>query len=199
MSVKKANRKFYDMVVNYVSIHQDLGKGKKSQTVKLIDFDHPKNNEFLVVNQFKVSGPMATIILDVVLFINGLLFVIIECKSPTNLHPISEAFQQLLRYQQEAERLFHYNYVLVATCNEQEKLGVIGSRLRHFGEWKDPYLLKTSDIGDNPTHQDLLVAGMFPKKNLLDVLKTLSSMKSREEGQLRKSAATNSSSPSIKQ
>ncbi|STO36812.1 Type-1 restriction enzyme R protein [[Flavobacterium] thermophilum] len=169
-SVMEANEKFYDMVVNYVSIQQDLGKGKKSQTVKLIDFDNPDNNEFLVVNQLKISGPMTTIIPDVVLFVNGLPLVVIECKSPTKPHPISEAVQQLLRYQQEAERLFHYNHVVVATCNEQAKFGSIGARLRHFGEWKDPYPLKVSDIGDNPTRQDVLVAGMFSKKNLLDMI-----------------------------
>jgi type I restriction enzyme, R subunit len=169
-SVMEANEKFYDMLVNYVSIQQDIGKGKKSQTVRLIDFENPENNEFLVVNQFKVSGPMDTIILDVVLFVNGLPLVVIECKSPTKTHPISEAAQQLLRYQKEAERLFHYNHVVVATCNEQAKFGSIGAQLRHFGEWKDPYPLKVSDIGDTPTRQDVLVAGMFTKENLLDMI-----------------------------
>ncbi|WJQ05506.1 type I restriction endonuclease subunit R (plasmid) [Geobacillus stearothermophilus] len=169
-STMEANEKFYDMVVNYVSIQQDLGKGKKGQTVKLIDFDNPDNNEFLVVNQLKISGPMTTIIPDVILFINGLPLVVIECKNPTKPHPISEAVQQLLRYQQEVERLFHYNHVVVATCNEQAKFGSIGARLRHFGEWKDPYPFKVSDIGDNPTRQDVLVAGMFSKKNLLDMI-----------------------------
>ena len=37
-------------------------------------------------------------------------------------------------------------------------------------EWKDLYQLKPSDIGANPTRQDILVAGMFPKKNLLDMI-----------------------------
>jgi len=41
---------------------------------------------------------------------------------------------------------------------------------RYFGEWKDPYLLKTSDIGNNRTCRDLLVASKFPKKHLLDML-----------------------------
>jgi type I restriction enzyme, R subunit len=67
-------------------------------------------------------------------------------------------------------RLFHYSHVLVATCNEQAKFGSIGAKLRHFGEWKDPHPLKTSDIGANTTRQDILVVGMFPKKSLLDMI-----------------------------
>jgi type I restriction enzyme R subunit len=46
----------------------------------------------------------------------------------------------------------------------------IGARLRHFREWKDPYPLKTSDTSANTTRQDILVADMFPKKNLLDMI-----------------------------
>jgi type I restriction enzyme R subunit len=50
------------------------------------------------------------------------------------------------------------------------KFGSIGAKLRHLGEWKPPYLLKTSDTDANATRQDILVAGMFPKKSLLDMI-----------------------------
>lgn len=56
----------------------------------------------------------------------------------------------------------------MATCNEQAKFVSINANLRYFGEWKDPYPLKVSDIGDNPKRQNVL--GIFAKKNLLDMI-----------------------------
>ena len=46
------NHSIYEMLVNYLSVEQDLGKGRKGQTVKIIDFDNPANNEYLCTNQF---------------------------------------------------------------------------------------------------------------------------------------------------
>src|SRR5690554_3808936 len=48
------NQAMHDMLINYLSVEQDLGSGRRGQTVKIIDFDNPANNEFLCTNQFKV-------------------------------------------------------------------------------------------------------------------------------------------------
>ena len=50
-SLMEANQEFYSYLVNMISVQQDLGKGKKHQTVKLIDFENIEANEFLVVEQ----------------------------------------------------------------------------------------------------------------------------------------------------
>lgn len=66
------NHAIYQMLVNYLSVEQDLGKGRKGQTVKVIDFDNPDNNEFLCVNQFKIEAVNQNITPDIVCFVNGL-------------------------------------------------------------------------------------------------------------------------------
>ena len=147
-------------------------KGKKNQTVKLIDFERPENNEFLVVDQFSISNARGTIRPDLIVFINGLPLVVIECKSPT-LSPdeqIGQGVKQLLRYQDQCEPLFYYNQILIATSNDRAKTGTIGARVQHYGEWKDPYPRTVAEIGDNPSTQDILVTGIFPKENLLDLI-----------------------------
>lgn len=171
VSTMEANQKFHSNLVNNISVQQDLGKGSKGQTVKIIDFDNLENNDFLVTNQFKISGPKENIIPDILIYVNGLPMVVIECKSPTISHPMGNAVKQLRRYQEEASRLFHYNHVLIGTCNEQCKFGTIGAQLRHYNEWKDPYPLKKKDIGENRTPQDILVAGMLTKSHLLDLIR----------------------------
>jgi type I restriction enzyme R subunit len=171
-NLMEANEKFYDMLVNYISVQQDLGKGKKNQTVKLIDFEHIDNNEFIVVDQFSIADAKGTIRPDLLIFVNGLPIVVIECKSPflTPDEQISQAVKQLRRYQEQCEHLFHYNQFMIATSNDRAKVGTIGAQQQHYGEWKDPYPLTSPEVGDTPSKQDILVAGMLSKENLLDLL-----------------------------
>ncbi|EIF43521.1 HsdR family type I site-specific deoxyribonuclease [gamma proteobacterium BDW918] len=152
------NHAIYQMMVNYLSVEQDLGKGRKGQTVKIIDFDKPANNDFLCTNQFKIEGSNQNIIPDVLCFVNGIPLAVIECKSPYVADAIGEGINQLrryanLRYPEEhegAEKLFWYNQLMVSTCRDQAKVGTISSSAQHYGDWKDAYPFTDADILDNP-------------------------------------------------
>ncbi len=110
------------------------GPDGKQWTVRYIDWDDPDNNDYLVIDQFRVDGPGAHggkgfIVPDIVCFINGIPVVVAECKSPgvaeqEGLGPIGQAIKQLRRYADQlerseqaegAEQLFHYNQFTVAT------------------------------------------------------------------------------------
>jgi len=140
------NHEFYQKLTQYISVEQDLGKGRKGQTVKLIDFDVPSNNEFLCTNQFKIEGEQK-IIPDIICFVNGLPLVVIECKSPYISTPINEGINQLRRYadlrnasvSEGAQKLFWYNQLMVSACRDQAKVGTISSNSQYYGEWKDAY------------------------------------------------------------
>ncbi len=155
------NHAIYQMLVNYLSVEQDLGKGRKGQTVKVIDFDNPANNEFLCTNQFKVEGANQNIIPDIVCFVNGLPLAVIECKSPYLSSPMAEGIDQLRRYanlrrpedEEGAQRLFWYNQLMVSTCRDQARVGTISSGAQHYGDWKDAYPLTDSDIAGAPKYE----------------------------------------------
>ena len=174
----EANQSVWNSINQCVSVMQDLGKGNKSQTVHIIDFDNIENNEFLCTNQFKVKGINQTIIPDIVLFVNGLPLAVIECKSPYITDPMEEGIDQLLRYanrrnpqdDEGAEILFHYNLMMVSTYRDKARVGTITSHAEHFLEWKDPYPLTKEQVGSQPTSQEILIAGLFTKKNFLDIL-----------------------------
>lgn len=148
------NQAIHQMLVNYLSVEQDLGKGRKGQTVKIIDFDNPANNEFLCTNQFKVEGVNQNIIPDIVCFVNGLPLAVIECKSPYLSSPMAEGIDQLRRYanlrypetDEGAQKLFWYNQLMVSTCRDQAKVGTISSTAQHYGDWKDAYPYTDADI-----------------------------------------------------
>jgi type I restriction enzyme R subunit len=148
------NQSIYDKLVNYLSVEQDLGAGRKGQTVKVIDFDNPDNNEFLCTNQFKIEGINQNIIPDIVCFVNGLPLAVIECKSPYIADAVAEGINQLRRYanlrypedDEGAQKLFWYNQLMVSTCRDQAKVGTISSTAQHYGDWKDAYPFSDADI-----------------------------------------------------
>jgi len=148
------NHSVYQMLVNYLSVEQDLGKGRKGQTVKIIDFDNPANNDFLCTNQFKIEGANQSVIPDIICFVNGLPLAVIECKSPYKADAIAEGIDQMRRYanlrepasDEGAEKLFWYNQLMISTCRDQARVGTISSTAQYYSDWKDAYPHTDADI-----------------------------------------------------
>src|SRR5271165_6293210 len=92
------NRHAFQLLLENTSVSENRKTGEKSPTVRFIDFKHRDNNRFVAVCQFKVRilGTEYHIIPDIVLFLNGLPVVVIECKSPKVKDAISEAIDQML-------------------------------------------------------------------------------------------------------
>lgn len=173
----EANESLYYKLVNYLSAKQDLGYGKKGQTVKIIDFENPENNEFTVVNQFYIKGSDFNIIPDIVVFINGIPIAVIECKSPNIESPIDEAIDQLFGYKEKNEQFFYPNQILVALARYQAKYASTFSPAKYFFDWKVPYPLTENELKaklnkENLTSQDILLYSLFNQENLLDILRS---------------------------
>lgn len=175
-SAVEANELLYYKLVNYLSVKQDLGYGKKSQTVKIIDFDNPNKNEFTIVNQFYLKGSDFTIIPDIVVFINGIPLAVIECKSPNIEEPIDQAINQLFGYREKVEEFFYPNQVMVALARYQANYASTISPAKYFFDWKDPYPLDENGLKERLnktelTKQDILLYSIFNKENVLDLLR----------------------------
>src|SRR4030066_1578450 len=187
----EANRTFHQDLVSGVSIDQDIGAKRQKLTVSFIDFENPDRNDFLAVNQFWVKGPKQTDCPDIVIFINGIPLVVIECKSPVAKQTgLLTAIGQLIRYQDEIPHLFHTNQILIGLNLFGARYGTILSDKEFFHEWKDMGdekfpnmaehpsvkemlelgLIKKEDLSNNPTPQEVLIAGILNKKNLLDII-----------------------------
>lgn len=162
----------------------------RSQRIKFIDFDHPERNDFLVINQFRVDEPGGQakkfVAPDVVLFVNGIPLVVIECKSPYITDPMAEGINQLRRYANQRdlgapegnEQLFWTNQFVVSTYGDRARVGTFTSGAEHFLEWKDPAPLSREQLAVHLskqvaelTGQELLVAGMLTPANLLDIVR----------------------------
>jgi len=163
--------------------------GETNKPIHIIDYSNvdafnieTTKNHFLAISQYKVRipGTETHIIPDIVLFVNGLPLVVIECKAPDIEDPVLEGIEQLMRYQDErgsrvpegVPELFYYNQFMVSTCYHCAKYSTITGKQSHFIEWKDPYPFKLSDIKESGTvsSQELLVAGMLEPSHLLDIV-----------------------------
>ena len=183
-SLAEANEKVYMSLTYGIALEQDRGGGRKSHTVRFLDFERPEGNEWIVTRQYRVLGSKKHVIPDVVAFVNGLPLAVIECKSPTIGDAWkAEAVKQLRRYQeadtrwkdQGAPRLFEAAQVLVGTCGERAVYGTVGTPERFFLEWKEPYPLSVEQLGERlgraPTPQDGLLYGLLEPRSLLDIVR----------------------------
>jgi type I restriction enzyme R subunit len=163
--------------------------GEQDPVVKLIDFANPENNHFLAINQFRIDTPGCVkqfIIPDIVLFVNGLPLVVVECKrgGPTCANPMAEAYAQLQRYSNQRKethqqglkegepRLFHCNMLIIRSTGVEADYGTITSGDEHYYPWKTQWPQPDS-IAKGMNQQQQLINGMLNKANLLSMLRSL--------------------------
>ncbi len=184
----EANKKAFELIVQGVEVEGDpVLHGGKEKTVAIIDFDNPEKNDFLVINQFRVDVPGGKTFIapDIVLFVNGIPLVVVECKSPKISNPMEEGINQLLRYSNQrpgveedegCERLFYYNQFLVSTFRQEARAATVGAGYEHYMEWKDTSPVLMSEVAkslekEKLNSQEILIAGMLQKENLLDIVR----------------------------
>ncbi|WP_354697578.1 hypothetical protein DSM112329_03213 [Paraconexibacter sp. AEG42_29] len=181
------NRALTEMLLTGVQIAKDPSQGEqRDPRVHFIDFDDWAANDFLAVNQFRVNRPGSTdwLLPDVVLFVNGIPIVVIECKSRHRKDPLVKAIDQLRRYANQRkpksregiEKLFDFNQLTIATSGDQARLGTFTAGPRHYGRWRttepgsEANVL--AELGTSKlTAQQTLVAGVLRPAHLLDIVR----------------------------
>ena len=165
-------RKFLDIFRNGMVV--PIQKENKEKVVRLFDLarTHTDNNEFVVTNQFKLEGSKANIRADIVLLVNGIPLVCIECKSPTQENvDWTTAYVQIKRYERETPELFKYVQYSIATDGIKTRYfpnGFNEENKDFLSEWKDPYPFKAEDFKDDILK--ITVYGLLSKPNLLDLI-----------------------------
>ncbi|GEP96760.1 type I restriction endonuclease subunit R [Chitinophaga cymbidii] len=138
-----ANQAFYNLVTLGKSLEQTILGDKKSFTFRYIDWEHPENNVYHVTDEFDVTrtGRKDTYRSDIVLFINGIPMVVIECKSPKLKEPVDKAIEQHARNQQEdgIRSLYHYSNLLISTAVNDGRYGTTNTHKKFWGVWKEKY------------------------------------------------------------
>jgi type I restriction enzyme, R subunit len=132
------NRKFHAMLRDGVEVEYRRPDGSiAGDRVRLIDYDHPDNNDWLVVNQFTVVEAGHSRRADLVVFVNGLPLGLLELKNPGDENAtIWDAYTQLQTYKQQIPSLFAYNETLVISDGLQARVGSLTANKEWFKPWR---------------------------------------------------------------
>jgi type I restriction enzyme R subunit len=146
-----ANKFFYELITLGKSFEQNVLGDKKSFSFKYIDWDHPENNVYHVTEEFEMlrSGRTDTYRPDIVLFVNGIPMIVIECKNPTLKCPVDLAIEQSLRNQREdgIRPLFLYSNIVMGIAVNEAKYATTATRKEFWGVWKEQFRSKEQEDG----------------------------------------------------
>lgn len=198
----EANQTVTELLLKGITVDGLPGwEGGRGQTIQYIDWDTPANNHFNVINQFRVDCPPGYnsgkkfIVPDLVLLVNGIPLVVVECKSPSTPEPLAEAVDQLRRYSNQRkaafeveenegnEPLFASVQLLIASSYDEARVGCIGAGFAHYSQWKT--VVGPDGSGSEQavaeqlgkaklSEQERLVAGMLAPDQLFDLIRHFS-------------------------
>lgn len=194
------NQEFSNRLAKW-QVDENVITGEQNPVVKIIDFENWQANSFIAINQYRLDTPGGVkefIIPDIVLLVNGMPLVVIECKDVNSFtsDPIHQAIEQLRRYADIREggnsqlkegepKLFYTNQLMVASYGEDAKFGTITSTEDYYFNWKTiypdetPYTdseadAETKGVIQKHRVQETLVQGMLNPRNLLDITQNFS-------------------------
>ena len=174
----RTSEKIYDALLLGKSYPETVGGGKSlSFNLKYIDWEHPENNLVHVTEEFAVDSldKQHNARPDIVLFINGIPFAVIECKAPHI--PVEQAVEQMIRNQQAdyIPQLFKYAQIVMATNKNTVKYATAGTPKKFWSVWKeqDTAFLDSGlaqFVADSvPTEQDRNIISLFRQERLTEL------------------------------
>lgn len=183
-NIEIANNKLYEMLICGVAVKDE--KRGKWDFVKLVDFENPENNDFLVVNQFAIEGVERLRRPDVIVFLNGIPVALLELKNPTiEEATIKTAFDQVMNeYKRDIPDIFKYNQIIVISDLLEASHGTISSPFEWFKSWRAVEDEKEREEGISEL--EVLIKGIFHKTRLLDIIENFIVFEGEEEKFVKK-------------
>lgn len=164
-----ANQHFYDLITLGKSFEQGIEGDRKSFSFKYIDWETPGNNVFHISEEFSVlrTNRSDSYRPDIVLFINGIPMVIIECKSNIIKTPIEEAVSQHLRNQKDdgIRDLYLYSNLTLALAVNEAKYATTATPKEFWNVWKEKFLNGTQESEYDQQLFDLKQQPLSPENN----------------------------------
>jgi type I restriction enzyme R subunit len=162
----RANKEIYDAIKEGVDVEFRKADGSLThETVQIIDWRTPENNDFLAINQLWVAGEYGRKRPDIVCFVNGLPLLLFELKKPARR--VQEAFtDNISDYKSTIPQLFWFNQYIFLSNGADSKIGTLSSPWEFFTEWK-----KISDEEEaGIVSLETAIRGMCEKNRLLDLM-----------------------------
>src|SRR3989338_7484571 len=165
-SMVNANQEIWKLLIDGVKVETENEKGDQQiETVRVIDWQNPKENHFMLVSQMWITGELHKRRPDLIGFVNGLPLVLIELKaSHKNLR---NAYQENIRdYKDTIPQLLWHNAFIIISNGIETKVGTLTSAYEHFNEWKK---IKSEDE-EGRVSLETVIKGTCEPSRLLDIV-----------------------------
>ena len=167
MSPVAANREVHELLKQgiKVSVPDKERGGQKTERVRVIDWENPEANDFLLVSQMSIQGPLYLRRPDLIGFVNGLPLVVVELKKPGV--PAQQAFtDNLTCYKADIPALFWGNALMIASNGTDSRVGSLTADWERFFEWKRI----ASEDEPRRVSLEVMIRGTCDKTRLLDLV-----------------------------
>ena len=187
MSSVAANKEIYRLLKNGVrtTVIDSESNEEIPEIVRVIDWENPTNNDFLICSQFSVTGEMHTRRPDLIGFVNGLPLVFIELKA-TYIH-LKAAYDDNLRdYKDTIPQLFWANALIILSNGSESRMGSMTASWEHLAEWKKV----DQEEEQGQVSLETMLRGVCEPRRLLDLVENFTLFK-KEPGGMVKLVAKN--------
>jgi type I restriction enzyme R subunit len=181
---------FYEYLTKGLKLNYREREEEITRIVKLIDFENPENNEFLIVNQFKVEYYYQNNIHripDLVVFINGLPIAVFEFKSFNAYETAKDAYNDHKMKMKDIPQLYLYSQIIVVSDGYETKYGSPQSGWERFFNWEG--IFSDDDIRKELTSLEVLIKGLFRKEHLTEFINDFIFYEKSGENYIKKIAA----------
>lgn len=177
----RANQEIHSLLLDgvRVEVRQEDGS-KQDEIVRVVDWQNPENNDFLLVSQFWIHSDLYKRRADLVGFVNGIPFVFVELKaSHRNLRHAYD--DNLLDYRVAIPQVFVPNGMIILSNGAEAKVGTISSGWEHFSDWK-----KISSEGEvGVVSLETMIRGTCSKDRLLDLVENFTVFSDQPGGMIK--------------
>ncbi|MDX2206161.1 MAG: type I restriction endonuclease subunit R [Gemmatimonadales bacterium] len=183
------NRALHRLLVDGVTVEYRATDGEiRGAQARVIDFDHPAENDWLAVNQFSVIENRHSRRPDVVLFVNGLPLAVLELKNAANEDAtIWNAWQQLQTYQTEIASLFAPNALLAISDGVAARVGTLTAGREWFKPWRT---IRGEALADALLPElQVVIEGLCEPQRFLELLRDFTVFEDDGSGQVAKKIA----------
>lgn len=164
------NEYFHKIVTEGVPVEYTDRDGIKKEHLRLIDYEKPGNNQYLVVPRFVVEENQYHETVDIVLFINGLPLVVFAFQERDEERNLRPAFRRLQRWKEQFPLLFRYNALTVITDGFEARAGSLSAEYTRFMMWRS--FDGGESISPIAVNQLLIMSGgVLSRETLLDMIK----------------------------
>ena len=179
-----ANREIYGLLKNGVGVEfQDRRGERVVETVRVLDWRNPGNNDFFLCSQFWVAGQMHRRRCDLVGFVNGLPLLFVELKASHK--NVKNAFDQNLRdYRDTIPQLFLPNGFIILSNGSRTKLGGTYAPWEHFADWKRA----EAEEEQGAVSLETAIRGTCAKGKVLDIVENFTVFEEARGGLVKKVA-----------